>query len=497
MRVGKKRDIINLLLILGVAIPGALFYDLHFYRLFNEQSAVGRNLCLIILGVFLWGMADILFHYWAVMKENSQLEEFICAFHDSSQTGKDLRQKFGHSIIGNRFVLISQLKNTFSEVSHEVLTDIISNSESRRALLARYFLSMCILLGLLGTFLGILESIRGTYITFSMIQETETLIKSLRQPLQGISLAFGTSVVGIVSSLALGLAYLFFHQRQLSFLSHLEQFTQATLIPALTPSPGKILEGILKEIQGMRTDMEQFSRSGQVIQREAERVFATFKEHYESLARLLHEHISQGVMNLLGTGAQSIQKLVEESRGTIRNYGEAIHSLMQHQAEQYFHRMEALLAEARQSQQNIFNEYFQRWRVFSDQILKGTVQEFGETLKSEREGREYLLLSLTQGGAMFEKAGHVIQSNQAEMQAALAMFVEGVDKILQYFNQKAEHGESERAFLRELETSLTLFHERTSSVLLEYTARSREILASILENQILISQKISKRAADE
>jgi biopolymer transport protein ExbB/TolQ len=497
MRVGKKRDIINILLILGVAIPGALYYDLHFYRLFNEQSAVGRNLCLIIIGVFLWGMADILFHYWAVMKESSQLEEFTHAFTDSSQTEKDLRQRFGRSIIGNRFVLISQLKNTLSEVSHEVLTDIISNSESRRALLAKYFLSICILLGLLGTFLGILESIRGTYVTLSMVRETETLIKSLHQPLHGISLAFGSSVVGIVSSLALGFAYLFFYQRQLSFLSDLEQFTQATLIPALTQSSGKILEGILKEIQGMRTDMEQFSRLGQVIHKEAERVSTIFREHYESLARLLHEHISQGVTNLLDGSAQSIHELVAGVRGTIRNQVETTHSLMQHQTEQYFQRMEALLAEARQSQQKIFDEYFQRWTVFSDQILKGTVREFGETLKSEREGREYLLLSLTQGGALFEKAGHLIQSNQAEMQATLAMFVEGVDKILQYFNQKAEHGESEKAFLQELETSLTLFHERTSSVLLEYTARSREILAGILENQILLGRKVNKLAADE
>ena len=102
--------------------------------------------------------------------------------------------------------------------------------ESRE--LARYFTGLCIFLGLLGTFWGLLgtvasigDVIRNLSVTGDDITVTFDALKSgLEQPLESMGTAFSTSLFGLAGSLVLGFCDLQAGQAQNSFYNELEEW---------------------------------------------------------------------------------------------------------------------------------------------------------------------------------------------------------------------------------------------------------------------------------
>jgi hypothetical protein len=74
------------------------------------------------------------------------------------------------------------------------------------AVFAPYLLSLLVMLGLLGTFLGLFETLRGASQALDASADVEALRGGLRAPIGGLMRAFGTSAAGVASSAMLGLA---------------------------------------------------------------------------------------------------------------------------------------------------------------------------------------------------------------------------------------------------------------------------------------------------
>ncbi len=118
-----------------------------------------------------------------------------------------------------------------------------------------YLAGLLVLLGMLGTFLGMVITLSGTGVALERATDLQTMRDSLAAPVKGLGLAFGTSVAGVTASAMLGLmsalcrrarlqaaqlldariagplrAFTRAHQREQAW--HLAQ-QQATLVPAL------------------------------------------------------------------------------------------------------------------------------------------------------------------------------------------------------------------------------------------------------------------------
>lgn len=74
------------------------------------------------------------------------------------------------------------------------------------AVFAPYLLSLLVMLGLLGTFLGLFETLRGASLALDASADIEALRGGLKAPIGGLMRAFGTSAAGVASSAMLGLA---------------------------------------------------------------------------------------------------------------------------------------------------------------------------------------------------------------------------------------------------------------------------------------------------
>ncbi|SEL02089.1 protein of unknown function [Variovorax sp. YR750] len=72
--------------------------------------------------------------------------------------------------------------------------------------LTPYLAGFLVLLGMLGTFIGMVVTLRGTGIALESSTDLQTIRDSLSAPVKGLGLAFGTSVAGVAASAMLGLA---------------------------------------------------------------------------------------------------------------------------------------------------------------------------------------------------------------------------------------------------------------------------------------------------
>lgn len=68
-----------------------------------------------------------------------------------------------------------------------------------------YLVGLLVMLGLLGTFIGMVDTLRGAVFALEGTTELQAIREGLAAPISGLSLAFGTSVAGVAASAMLGL----------------------------------------------------------------------------------------------------------------------------------------------------------------------------------------------------------------------------------------------------------------------------------------------------
>jgi len=68
-----------------------------------------------------------------------------------------------------------------------------------------YLVGLLVMLGLLGTFVGMVDTLRGAVFALEGTTELQAIREGLAAPINGLSLAFGTSVAGVAASAMLGL----------------------------------------------------------------------------------------------------------------------------------------------------------------------------------------------------------------------------------------------------------------------------------------------------
>ncbi|HOB45046.1 MAG TPA: DUF802 domain-containing protein, partial [Zoogloea sp.] len=71
--------------------------------------------------------------------------------------------------------------------------------------LTPYLVGLLVLLGMLGTFLGMVVTLNGAVIALESTTDLQTIRASLAAPVKGLGVAFGTSVAGVAASAMLGL----------------------------------------------------------------------------------------------------------------------------------------------------------------------------------------------------------------------------------------------------------------------------------------------------
>jgi hypothetical protein len=100
---------------------------------------------------------------------------------------------------------------------------------------APYVVGLLVMLGLLGTFLGLFETLRGAREALASSTDVDALRSGLARPMLGLTRSFGTSAAGVSSSAALGLALVFARRSEARFVRSLQVYAAGPLARLTVP----------------------------------------------------------------------------------------------------------------------------------------------------------------------------------------------------------------------------------------------------------------------
>jgi len=147
----------------------------------------------------------------------------------------------------------------------DVLADATAAEEAERGYTGRYLVATTVLIGLVGTFGGLMETMArvGPLLKGSLGAGGEAGVLALvAAPLGGLHVTFGTSVVAILVTLALALIQgdvTLHHERMLALL---QERTRHVLMPELWPAGDSAAERTVQRLDELRGFLEQALTKG-------------------------------------------------------------------------------------------------------------------------------------------------------------------------------------------------------------------------------------------
>ncbi|MEJ1127748.1 DUF802 domain-containing protein [Variovorax sp. CCNWLW225] len=212
--------------------------------------------------------------------------------------------------------------------------------------LTPYLAGLLVLLGMLGTFLGMVVTLNGTGMALESATDLQAIRASLSAPVKGLGLAFGTSVAGVAASAMLGLAsalcrrerlqagqmldtkiattlrvYSLVHQREASF-QLLEQ--QAQAMPMLVNQLQAMLAAMERQSQALN---ERLITSQEHFHSKAEAVYA-------GLASSVDQSLKQSLTESARIAGATIQPVVEATMAGIARETASLHGTVAHTVQQ-------------------------------------------------------------------------------------------------------------------------------------------------------------------
>jgi len=105
---------------------------------------------------------------------------------------------------------VAQLDERLSKLHTSLFNSVRLRIEGERVplpapVLSPYLVGLLVMLGLLGTFAGMVDTLKGAVIALEGTTELQAVRAGLAAPIKGLGLAFGTSVAGVAASAMLGL----------------------------------------------------------------------------------------------------------------------------------------------------------------------------------------------------------------------------------------------------------------------------------------------------
>ena len=191
------------------------------------QAAFMANPLLngVIVGTLVLGMLHSYRMVWRLFREVSWVNRFREGERDGSGKPPLLLAPMS-TLLRNRQNMV------LSPLSMRSLLDSLANRLDESRDLSRYLVGLLIFLGLLGTFWGLLETVRsiGGAIENLNVTASQTstmfdqLKAGLQEPLKGMGLSFSSSLFGLAGSLILGFLDLKAAQAQNRFYTDLEDW---------------------------------------------------------------------------------------------------------------------------------------------------------------------------------------------------------------------------------------------------------------------------------
>lgn len=188
--------------------------------------------------------------------------------------------------------------------------------------IAPYLVGLLVLLGMLGTFLGMVVTLNGAVIALESTTDLHTIRSALAAPVKGLGIAFGTSVAGVAASAMLGLISALCRRARLNAAQLLDTRI-ATVLRGFSLThqrqetfkamqrQAEVLPELVDKLQAMMTQMERnSSASNERLLAEQTRFHSETKGLYTGLAASVDTSLKHSLTESARLAGETIQPVV-------------------------------------------------------------------------------------------------------------------------------------------------------------------------------------------
>lgn len=278
--------------------------------------------------------------------------------------------------------------------------------------LTPYLTGLLVMLGLLGTFIGMLVTLHGAVSALQGGSDLQAIRGSLIAPIAGMSLAFGTSIAGVAASAMLGLAAALSRRdrlvasreldarvgSELRVFSFKQQRNQA--YQALREQAGAF-PAVVEQLQAHAGHLERMSEQlGETLTANQHRFQESMSAQYRELADTLASSLSQGLADSARLSAESARPVITAALEQLNRQTERTHrhlgDISERQLAAIAERFQATTEQAAES-----------WRAGLTEHRQGAAQLAAD-----------IVVSLEQHDARFQQNSQALLEQAGSQQAA-------------------------------------------------------------------------------
>ncbi|KKB64906.1 membrane protein [Robbsia andropogonis] len=210
--------------------------------------------------------------------------------------------------------------------------------------LTPYLVGLLVLLGMLGTLLGMVVTLRGTGAAMANATDIDAIRASLGAPIRGLGFAFGTSIAGVAASAMLGLLAALCRRERLQIMHVLDGRIATTLRVfsqrhqrdaslQLLQRQADVMPALVARLEATMAALEQQQLEAQKRQAAQQQTFHAHTERvYLELARSVGESIRRSVADGAQAASAALQPVAQatfdsigsEMRALQRTVGDAV-----------------------------------------------------------------------------------------------------------------------------------------------------------------------------
>jgi hypothetical protein len=206
--------------------------------------------------------------------------------------------------------------------------------------LTPYLVGLLVMLGMLGTFLGMVVTLKGAVFALEKTTDLQAIRSALAVPVSGLGLAFGTSVAGVAASAMLGLMLALSRRERMLAAQLLDTRIGTVLRPfSLTHQrqetfkalqlQSQALPLVVDKLQAMMAQMEGMSQQlNQRLLSNQEDFHSNVKGVYSDLACAVDQSLRESLSQSAHAAGESIKPVVESAMSGIAREATLMHERM-------------------------------------------------------------------------------------------------------------------------------------------------------------------------
>jgi hypothetical protein len=388
--------------------------------------------------------------------------------------------------------------------------------------LTPYLVGLLVLLGMLGTLLGMVVTLRGTGMALESATDLQAIRASLAAPVKGLGFAFGTSIAGVASSAMLGLLSALCRRERLQAAQMLDVKIATTLriysqshqrdeAFRLLQRQADVMPTLVDRLQTMMSAIEQQSLTLHERQIASQEAFHGRAEAaYTRLADSVEQSLKDSVADSTRAAGAALQPVMQATMAGLARETTALHDSVTHAVQRQLDGLTSRFETTTTTVADIWNKALAGHQRSSEELaqhLRASLDRFNETFEQRSAG-------LLDGVAvrLESTAGHVSQawnealsrqesvgeklaaSNQQALAAAAATFERHAASLLSGVGQS--HAELQTELASKDEQRLAMWTEALGAMAATMSKEWERSGAQTASRQQEICETLAQTAHD-